>query len=365
MKVPPLLLVFFCFASSLFAQNNLNETTPLVSLRQAKTASEIAAYINHNYQSDHQKILAIYSWIVNNIRYDNDSLHFVVLDEDNEQRASYALRRRKGVCENFAAIFNELSTKCGIPSFVISGFTKEGGGIAREGHAWCAAFVDDQWNLYDPTWDAVSVGKNNGNYNYFKVAPSVFIETHLPFDPLFQFLNYPATYKDFTSGMEGRKTPDNYFNYMDSLKNYEKMDRISQYRNQEARIESTKWPASKVDTKLKTVQFQREVLSQDDDAELYNSAVNDYNQAVNALNVFLVYRNNQFKPVKTLAEVSKIFENVSLLIKSANLRLQKISRSTATLQLDTGDIQKKINDLQGNLQVQELFYKNYIAKSPN
>jgi hypothetical protein len=366
MKVLLLLLTFICFFSSLPAQTNpkgAGGAQVSEPLRKAQTTSEIADYINAHYRANDQKVLAIYSWLVNNIKYDNDSLHFVILDEDNEERVTYALRRRKGVCENFAAIFNDLCAKCGIPSFAIAGFTKQGSSIAKAGHMWNAAFVNNEWDLYDPTWDVGSEGNYNATYRYFKVLPSVFIETHLPFDPLFQFLNYPVNYKEFAEGLENSQKPDNYFNYLDSIQNYQKMDRISKYLSEESRIKKMQWPPSKIETRLKTLRFQIEVLNQDDDADLYNAAVEDYNHAINALNVFLTYRNNQFQPAKSTTEINKIFDNISRLIESANFRLQKISRSTATLQLDTGDIHQKINELKSQLQTQELFYKNYTAST--
>lgn len=370
MKVLSLLLTFFCFFSTLSAQNNVTGTTAAqlpVSLSKAQTSSEIAEYINAHYRSDDEKIMAIYSWLINNIKYDNDSLHYVILDEDNEERVTYALRRRKGVCENFAAIFNDLCTKCGIPSFAIAGFTKQGSSIEKQGHVWNAAFADNEWNLYDPTWDAAWEGSYNATYKYFKVSPSVFIQTHLPFDPLFEFLNYPINYKEFAAGAEISEKRNNYFNYLDSLQNYQKKDSVSKYLSEESRIKQMQWPASKIETKLKTLRLQVEVLNQDNDADLYNAAVEDYNNAINALNVFLTYRNNQFQPAKSTTEVNKIFEKISRLIESANFRLEKIGRSTATLQLDTGDIQQKIRELKSQLQTQELFYKNYTVstKKPN
>ncbi|HEY5390534.1 MAG TPA: transglutaminase domain-containing protein [Hanamia sp.] len=366
MKVMSLLLALICIVFSLSAQNNTEETSATrkaIPINKSQSSSEIADFINSHYQSDDQKVLAIYSWLVNNIQYDNDSLHFVVLDEDNDQRVSYALRRRKGVCENFAAIFSDLCTKCGIPSFEISGLTKQGSSVASQGHMWCAAFVDNAWNLYDPTWDAVWQGNNTREYNYFKVSPAVFIQSHLPFDPLFQLLNYPINYHDFVTGSEGRKNEQNYFNYLDSLKSFQKMDKISQYASEESRIKKMQWPSSKIDTKIKRLQFQAEVLSQDDDADLYNAAVEDYNKAIHDLNIFLTYRNNNFQPFKSMLEVNQIFKNINSLVGSANLCLQKIGHSTANLQLNTGDIQKKIQDLTNTVKAQALFYKNYTAST--
>ncbi len=67
---------------------------------------------------------------------------------------------------------------------------------------------------------------------------------------------------------------------------------------------------TKIETKLKRIKFQMEVLNQDSDADLYNAAVDDYNAAINSLNVFFNYRNNQFQPKKSNAEVQILFQNV-------------------------------------------------------
>jgi hypothetical protein len=129
-----------------------------------------------------------------------------------------------------------------------------------------------------------------------------------------------------------------------------------------SRIENAGWPPSKIDTKLKRIRFQVEVLSQDDDAELYNSAVSDYNVAIRYYNDFLSYRNNQFRPSKPKDEVEKIFQNVSLSLGLANLKLKKIDSSTATLQLNTEGIKSKLRQLEQNLQKQQTFYQNHLAE---
>lgn len=331
---------------------------------QTATSADIAAYINSHYQTNDEKIAAIYSWITANIKYDADSIHYVILDEDNHERVTFGLRRKRGVCENFAAIFTDVANRCGIKSFIVEGLTKQGGYIDRSGHVWCIAYVNNKWGLYDPTWDAGRVGSSGfePHFHYFDVAPEEFILSHLPFDPIYQLLNYPVSYKDFERGIMPQGNKGKYFNYKDSLESVNKMDRLSRYANEESRIENAGWPSSKVETKLKRIRFQVEVLRQDNDAELYNSAVDDYNAAINFLNKFLAYRNNQFQPSKSNGEVQKIFQNVSFLIASANLKLNKIDSSNATLQLNTGGIKKELKDLGTNLKKQEAFYKNYTAE---
>ena len=360
------LTILFFIAHVAMAQDFFTAQKKYVNIpaSQTKTSDGIASHINAHYHMDEDKISAIYSWITSNIKYDADSIHYVILDEDNEQRVSFALRRKRGVCENFAAIFNEVATKCGINSFMVEGFTRQGGSIDRTGHVWCIAFVNGRWGLYDPTWDAGRVGSLNqkSEFKYFNADPEIFVQSHLPFDPIYQLLNYPHNFRDFEKGWSTQNDKGKFINFNDSLSELKNMDRLSRYAREASRIENAGWPPSKIDTKLKRIRFQVEVLSQDDDAALYNSAVSDYNAAIGYYNDFLSYRNNQFRPLKSKEEVEKIFQNVSLSMDLANLKLKKIDSSTATLQLNTEGIKSKLHELGLNLQKQQAFYQNHLAE---
>src|SRR5213075_1846903 len=111
-----------------------------------------------------------------------------ILSIDRDRKITAALKRKKGVCEHFAAIFNDVCIKSGIKSFVIEGYTKQNGSVDKSSHAWCTALVDNKWFLYDPTWDAGSEGNGlfsgNKRTDYFEALPSVFIQSHMPFDPM-------------------------------------------------------------------------------------------------------------------------------------------------------------------------------------
>lgn len=363
MKLTPVLILFFLVSQTTFGQNHFAGEKIYINIpaSQTSTSAGIAAYINSHFQGDDKKIAAIYSWLTANIKYDADSIHYIILDEDNEERVAWALRRKRGVCENFAAIFTDVATQCGINSFAVQGFTKQGGSVDKTPHVWCVAFVGNKWKLYDPTWDAGRVGSINfdPHYAYFDVAPAEFVQTHLPFDPVFQLLNYPINYNDFIRGNTSENKKGNYFNYNDSLEAITNMDRLSRYASEKSRIENAGWPYKKIETKLARIQFQMEVLNEDSDADLYNSIVDDYNLAINSLNVFLNYRNNQFQPEKSTAEIQILFQKVQSLIADAGEKIKRLNRSKASLQLDTSDIQKKLDDLKNNLQEQRMFFKNY------
>src|SRR5664279_2610694 len=244
---------------------------------QTNTTADIATYIKAHFDTDEKKVQAIYTWVTANIRYDADSVHRVILDEDNYELVSYALRRRKGICENFAAIFNDICRKSGLLSFMVDGYTSQNGSVDRSTHAWCTVCIDNKWFLYDPTWDVgFSGGYATQGTHYFQVSPDMFIQSHMPFDPMFQLLNYPITYKEFNSGNLGMNSSKPYFNYTDSLNAYEKLDPLNKY-------------------------------------------------AINNFNNFVTYRNKQFKPAKTDAEVKAIFDGIEKRIISATGKLKELN----------------------------------------
>ena len=111
------------------------------------------------------------------------------------------LKTKKGICADYSILFHEIASLTGIKSFVIEGYTKQNGKIDVLSHAWCAAKINNEWYLFDPTWGSGYV--NNNKYTrkinnlYYKVAPSQMISSHMPFDYLWQFLTYPITNQEF------------------------------------------------------------------------------------------------------------------------------------------------------------------------
>ena len=58
-----------------------------------------------------------------------------------------------------------------------------------------------------------------------------------------------------------------------------------------------------------------------------------------------------------------MFSSIKKKIVSANERLDEVNKSKATLTLDTGDIEKKLNDLSLKIKEQQDFFKNYLSSS--
>jgi len=119
--------------------------------------------LTKGYDTDEQKIRAIYSWITNNIKYDVDQwLGF----NTQHSSARHILLTRKGSAPDFSFLFNELCRYASIPSVIISGYLKNeytdyGHKYLSDDHSWNAVFVNNEWRLFDSCLDA-------GKIEYYK-----------------------------------------------------------------------------------------------------------------------------------------------------------------------------------------------------
>lgn len=363
-------LLVVCFTFEGFTQNvndsyGVDRLVLSIPAREANTTADIAAYIKKNFDTDGKKVRAAYTWVAANIRYSSDSMRPVIFEEDREHQIAVALRRREGVCENYAAIFNDICLKSGLRSLLVEGYTRQSGSMDRSPHAWCVVYVDKDWYLYDPTWDedrahrAFSAGSLN--YDYFQATPEIFIQSHMPFDPMFQLLNYPITYKEFYTGNTQVNHNKAYFNYADSIAAYQKLNPLEKYVSAASRIEKNGPPNTMITNKLNKLKMYIEIIYQDRDTTLYNSAVAEYNDALTLFNSFLTYRNNRFTPAKTDSEIQTIFEGIEKQVASANAKVDEVNRSKAGLTLNTFALQKVLNELSIHAREQQDFLKSYLS----
>jgi len=360
--LPLLTCLFSCCFSSAQRDTSFHDSNNLRKIHSpdGSSTSGIAEYINSNYKTDLQKVQGIYSWVTSNIRYDKDSANHINLGPDPEAKVTVALRRRRGVCENYAAIFNEICTKCGLTSFVINGYTKQGGFIDKTGHAWCAVMVDNKWNLFDPTWDAGT----SEHYQFFMMPPSEFIETHMPFDPIWQLLDHPISNKQFY-GAAFRNTNSKYFNYPDSIAAYLLMDSLGRFTSSEARIRNEDEINTLVKNHENYVKMNIEMIHEDHDVDLYNQAIAELNKATADFNKFIGFRNNQFQPEVSDQEILLKIDDLDNEIISATKKLDLIDKTKASFQIGTDPIRERIAKLSAHIYEQKEFVKKYLNTPGN
>lgn len=323
----------------------------------SSTAS-IAAYVQSNFKSDREKLQAIYTWVTANIRYDTDSMYHINWSMYPDEKISATLRRRRGVCENYAALFTDIALKSGFPSFVVSGYTKESGSINRSGHSWSAVYLQDQWLLCDPTWDAGL----RGNTRFFLVSPSQFIELHMPFDPLWQLLESPLSDHEFRQGfIFSKKSKKYFFSVNDSVKAFLQLDSLHQMEASIRRIREAGIDNNRQKDWLAYNKMKMAIIYGEQDMNLYNSAVADLNKANAIFNEFVQYRNNRFVPVKPDAELLNLLDPISGQLSSARKKMNEMGVAVENFQYDTGSLKNSLIILNDRVLEQQNFLKRYIA----
>ena len=219
--------------------------------------------------------------------------------------------------------------------------TKQSGTVDKTSHSWCAIFVDKNWYLCDPTWDEGNIM----NSKYFMVQPTEFIESHMPFDPLWQFLNYPISHEQFYSGNIYKRKDIPYFNFSDSVTAYIQMDSLHKLQSTALRIQKQGLYNPRVKDNYNYIKMNIEMINQDKDVELYNSSMADLNDATTILNNFIEYRNKQFTPEKTDAELQALLDGIDNKLDSSLKKLDEVDKSQATLTLGTDPVRDRLNVL--------------------
>lgn len=332
-----------------------------------KNTELIASYITSNFTTDKDKSRAIFIWVASNIQYDIDNMFAINFYEKKEEKIAKPLSTRKGICENYATLFTDICIKSGLKSFVVEGYTKQNGFADYIPHAWSATLVDSSWFLFDPTWGSgyVSGGKffKKINNEYYKASPTTIIKSHIPFDYLWQFVNYPVTNQEFYEGDIGQNKTKQFFNFKDTIQVYENQSHIDQLISSAYRVEKNGVKNSLIFDRLQHLKLEIENYRQARIVNLYNSAVGDYNEGINGLNDFINYRNKQFTPKKTDPEIQAILDVADEKLKDAGNKLEQISNPDFNLAAMISQLTKSIDGTLTQLKEQQNWLKLYFSKS--
>jgi hypothetical protein len=324
----------------------------------------IADYINVNFSSQKEKSFAVFTWIVKNIKYDFDSSLSANLYQTPSDISAKILKTRTGVCLHFASLFSEIANKTGIKSYVIHGYTKQRGVVDYVSHVWCAGLVDSTWYLFDPTWGSgyLSHGrfiKQVNNY-YFMARPEDLIKSHMPFDPLWQFLNYPVTNQEFYDHVFWITKNKSFFNFSDTLDKYEHESEIERYISSARRIEQNGGINAFIAAKLRILKGDIEYYQNKIIAEKYSSAVNLYNEGINRLNKFINISNNAFKPEKDPSELRQMLDSTEYLITTSIQTLNEINNPEESMAVSITLLKNAINETMKVLNDQRATLNRYL-----
>lgn len=357
-------LFFIGIYNILVAQDDYSyadETALRIPVQQTYSTADIAHYINEHFTKEGEKVRAVYTWIINNIKYSKDSMfHFNTWGIDPEINMNAILRRKKGVCENYAALYSNILLKCGVQAVPITGYTNLPGNDYWNGHGWVAVQLNNEWYLCDPTWDA-----GYASYMYFLVTPKEFIRSHIPFDPLWQLLEHPVSHKDFKRGHFITRQNQPAFNYKDSVKAFLQSDTLQQMQDAARRMQAAGFENNDQKTWFSYNQMKVHIVHQEENMQLFNDSVANLNKAKKIYNEFVQYRNNNFTPVKTTEETATMFAAIDKLIAEALQKMKDIGKKSENYQYDTDGLKENLDNLAAKIIEQKEFFKNFIPTAKN
>lgn len=332
-----------------------------------RSTSGIARYIDGHFDNSTDKSRAIFAWLGHAVQYDVDNMYNVNFNLSPADIVAKTLKERKAICQGYAEVFHEIAGKSGIKNYVIEGYTRQNGLVDYLPHAWVAVYLDTAWYFVDPTWGSGNIQKGKyvkqQNNDYFKAAPEKLITSHIAFDPLFQFLNYPLTNQEFREGNTKMNKTKPFFNYKDTLSLYEQYSDIKKLECTARRIEANGVNNALVFDRLQYIKREIEFQHNKTVVDLYNSAVADFNQAVSLLNHFIEYRNKQFSPYKPDASIKQMVDTVETLLVTTEQKLAGIQNPDKANAAIIQQLNNNLREVRENLQDQKNFLAKYFSTS--
>lgn len=205
-----LCLLFFLTSNLLFSQKySAIDSQVQAWPKSFSSPQKLADQVNATFKTDEEKVRAIFTWIALNIKYDlkayqagSNMIAYSYSSEadrvakEQQYRLDYAektLRSKKGVCQDYSALFHTVCELSGIKCIAIIGTSKahpsQIGKLPKASdHEWNAVKIDGKWQLIDVTWASGSVSMETGKFmsefndGYFFTKPELFYLNHFPDD---------------------------------------------------------------------------------------------------------------------------------------------------------------------------------------
>ncbi len=183
----------------------------------------------------------------------------------------------------------------------------------------------------------------------------------MPFDPLWQFLNYPITNQEFyESKFQINKTKP-FFNYKDTLSDYEKQSEIEQLQSSFYRIEANGVRNSLIFDRLQHNKREIEYYNNKMLIERFNGATNLYNEGIIQLNRFIDYRNKQFTPKKSDLEIRQMVAVAENSLNNSRDKLKEIKNPDSGLASSILQLNRSIDEAMININEQKAFLDKYFS----
>ncbi len=374
-----ILLISFSVSLTSLGQSFTSDYTTIdkialaIPAEQTRKTQDIANYINEKFNNEDEKARAIFIWTATNFEYDVENMFAINFNEKQEDKIARVLKTHKGICENYAAVFQDLCTKCGLNAHIVVGYTRQNGFTSFIPHGWCVVKVSGNWQLVDPTWGSGFIENNKFvskiSNEFFKANPELLIKTHMPFDPMWQLLDRPVSFKQFSDPTLPETKSKVVFSYKDSIAQFERQTELQRFETEIERIEKNGINNAVIYDRLSKIKSfvevskKNEVINkQNEIVDIYNVAVTEFNEGTNDLNAFIEFRNKQFTPAKTDAQLQEMLTNAERKMSKAEKSIKAIFGKYDKLDVMIVTMDKSMKQANNILNEQKDFLKKYLSK---
>lgn len=355
------LLFVLCFvSSSVLPQkpdwNRVDQQVNQIPASAEKSIPALALWIKISFTTQPDRIRAIQRWIALNLKYDFTTPLSVITQKENPEIIAAAFKTRKAVCGGYAGLMDSVCKLMNIKSFVIDGYTIQDEKINPNAHAWVAALIDEKWYLFDPTWSSGSLV--NGQYehefdeSYFMVKPEKMIETHIPFDPIWQFQDFPVMSRN--NGNAQQKT---FYDFEDSIQDYFQLPDKQKITKEIDRINQTQTRNQAIVRRLSFLYSNLDVEIYNENVNLYNEAIKLYNDAVNKWDDYIGFRNKHLDDIQAIKKKSPKLDEVLQVLEKANHKLKQMKELPSDMSTGVFELRDAIRTMQSQVQGEKKLMK--------
>ncbi len=275
-----------------------------------KSTRALSTYLTNTFKNEDEKFAAIYFWVGKNIKYDVKQMYKSRKYFSTKELVDEVLKYKKGVCQHYSELFNELSLLAGLKSYVLTGYGKEHGKVMNLAHAWNAIKIGNNWHFVDVTWGSGYIQNNQFKQDfkikYFMVTPEKFINDHIPFDPMWQLLPYPIKYEEFDNDQKESINQKEFF-YTDTINHFVHLSEIQQIQAKIRRINSNGRKNSLIINELKQEKSYLKILYKNKAINNLNSGNYNYNEALRQFEKYYeAYKKTESSKTYLLAELKAI-----------------------------------------------------------
>ena len=362
-------LFILLFSNVIFSQyETIDKKMDEIPKRDENATDKVATYINQNFTSEDDKIRAAFYWTSSRISYDVDNM-YEPKKQTIAEKIESALKTRKGVCMHYSEVFGDIANKLGIKTYVVSGYTKQFGKIARLSHTWNVSKVNGKWCFFDVTWasgyvqDMVFYKKQN-NIFYNPTAPE-FLKTHMPFDYMWQLNQKPITNDDFYKGVTESKLIADSYDFNTEITQFENLTEPEKIQKKIERIEKAGLKNEFIKTEDNLLKKNLESHKNNKSIPTLELIVAEYNEANKLLNEFIHYRNSRFTPMLSDDEIKKKVQlpyDKWLYCQDELAKIVDVSKENLA---NFNALKRTVSTAQKRFDLQMDFVNDYLSKSPS